>query len=379
MGELVNSSIRQFSYFHILTFIGRESDAVMERLSYLIRRLLLVVPTFIGITVVCFALTRFLPGGPVEMRLMRMKGLAAQGATGAPSAAQGRNQVTEEYRKQLESQFGFDKPIVRQYWDWLVVNRMGMDIPSYDYPDRTAWELIRSRIPVSLWFGLVSFVLTYLICIPLGIAKALRHRKPFDAVSSVVIFMAYAVPSFALAMVLKMTLCGTVEGFLDVFPLGGLASDFDLEPSFGTALLDRAWHMVLPVACYVAGSFAMLTILMKNSLLDQISSDYVRTVIAKGASRRRAIWGHAFRNALIPIATGLGPMIGLLFAGSIIIESIFEIPGMGRLSWDALVGRDYAVFLALLALTASFQLIGNLISDMLYMVIDPRVDFGKKG
>ena len=338
-----------------------------------------MIPTFIGITIVCFALTRFLPGGPVEMRLMRMKGLAAQGAAGAASATQGRNQVTEEYRKQLEVQFGFDKPILRQYWDWLVVNRMGMDIPSYDYPDRTAGQLIRSRIPVSLWFGLVSFALTYLICVPLGIAKALCHRKSFDAISSIVVFVAYAVPSFALAMVLKMTLCGTVEGFPDVFPLGGLSSDFDLEPSAGRAFADRAWHMVLPVVCYVAGSFAMLTILMKNSLLDQISSDYVRTVIAKGASRRRAIWGHAFRNALIPIATGLGPMIGLLFAGSIIIESIFEIPGMGRLSWDALVGRDYAVFLALLALTASFQLVGNLISDMLYMVIDPRVDFSRKG
>lgn len=351
----------------------------MERVAYLVRRLLLVIPTFIGITIVCFALTRFLPGGPVEMRLMRMKGLAVQGATGAASAAQGRNQVTEEYRKQLEAQFGFDKPVLRQYWDWLVVNRMGLSIPSYDYPDRTAGQLIRSRIPVSLWFGLASFLLTYLVCIPLGIAKALRHRKPFDAVSSVIVFMAYAVPSFALAMVLKMTLCGTVEGLFDIFPLGGLASDFDLEPSFWVAVADRAWHMVLPVACYVAGSFAMLTILMKNSLLDQISADYVRTVIAKGASRRRAVWGHAFRNALIPIATGLGPLIGLLFAGSIIIENIFEIPGMGRLSWDALVGRDYAVFLALLSLTASFQLVGNLISDVLYMIIDPRVDFNKKG
>ena len=351
----------------------------MERVAYLVRRLLLVIPTFIGITIVCFALTRFLPGGPVEMRLMRMKPLAVQGATGAASAAQGRNQVTEEYRKQLEAQFGFDKPVLRQYWDWLVVNRMGLSIPSYDYPDRTAGQLIRSRIPVSLWFGLASFLLTYLVCIPLGIAKALRHRKPFDAVSSVIVFMAYAVPSFALAMVLKMTLCGTVEGLFDIFPLGGLASDFDLEPSFWVAVADRAWHMVLPVACYVAGSFAMLTILMKNSLLDQISADYVRTVIAKGASRRRAVWGHAFRNALIPIATGLGPLIGLLFAGSIIIENIFEIPGMGRLSWDALVGRDYAVFLALLSLTASFQLVGNLISDVLYMIIDPRVDFNKKG
>jgi len=350
----------------------------VERLAYLVRRLLLVVPTFLGITLVCFSLTRFLPGGPVEMRLMRMKGLAARSGETAAGAAAGCGQVTEEYRRQLESQFGFDKPIVRQYWDWLVTNRMGLDLPSYDYPDRTAGQLIRARIPVSLWFGLASFLLTYLICIPLGIAKALRHRQLFDTVSSVIVFIAYAIPSFALAMVLKMALCGTTEGFFDLFPIGGLVSDFDIEPSFFRMLLDRVWHMVLPIACYVAGSFAMLTILMKNSLLDQISADYVRTVIAKGATRRRAIWAHAFRNALIPVATGFGSLIGLLFAGSIVIETIFEIPGMGRLSWDALVGRDYAVFLALLSLTAIFQLVGNLLSDLAYMLIDPRIDFSKK-
>lgn len=354
----------------------------MDRLAYLVRRLILVIPTFVGITIVCFALTRFLPGGPVEIRLMRMKGLAAQGGGAGEAAvaatASGASAVSDAYRKELEAQFGFDKPLLRQYWDWLVVHRMGLTLPSYDYSDKTAWQLIRARIPVSLWFGLAAFVLTYLICIPLGIAKALRHRQAFDAASSLVVFVAYAVPSFALAMLLKTLFCGTVEGFWDVFPLGGISSDFDLEPSFVVWLADRAWHMALPVACYVAGSFAMLTLLMKNSLLDQISADYIRTVIAKGATRRRAIWLHAFRNALIPVATGLGSMIGLLFAGSIIIETIFEIPGMGRLSWDALIGRDYAVFLALLALTASFQLIGNLLSDVLYMLIDPRIDFSKK-
>ncbi len=352
----------------------------MDRLAYLARRLLLVIPTFIGITIVCFTLTRFLPGGPVEMRMMRMKGMAAQGAAGegAGASAAGAAHIGEEYRKQLEAQFGFDKPIYRQYYDWLVVNRMGMKLPSYDYPNKTAWQLIKSRIPISIWFGLASFLLTYLICIPLGIAKALRHRQAFDAVSSFVVFVSYAIPSFAFAMMLKMFLCGTVEGLWNVFPLGGVSSDFDVDPSFWTWFADRAWHMVLPICCYVAGSFAMLTLLMKNSLLDQIASDYVRTVIAKGGTRMRAIWLHAFRNALIPVATGLGSMIGLLFAGSIIIETIFEIPGMGRLSWDALIGRDYAVFLALLALTASFQLVGNLISDVLYMVIDPRIDFSKK-
>ena len=350
----------------------------MDRLAYLVRRMLLVIPTFIGITIVCFSLTRFLPGGPVEMRMMRLKGLGAQSGETAGSSNASASQVSEEYKKQLEAQFGFDKPIYEQYWDWLVVKRMGMNLPSYDYPNKTAWELIRSRIPISLWFGLASFLLTYMICIPLGIAKALRHRQAFDAASSLVVFVAYAIPAFALAMLLKMFFCGTVEGFADIFPLGGISSDFDVEPSTWVWFRDRAWHMALPICCYVAGSFAMLTILMKNSLLDQISADYIRTVIAKGATRRRAIWGHAFRNALIPVATGLGGIIGLIFVGSIIIETIFEIPGMGRLSWDALIGRDYAVFLALLALTASFQLVGNLISDVLYMIIDPRIDFSKK-
>ncbi len=350
----------------------------MNRLAYLGRRLLLIIPTFLGVTIVCFSLTRFLPGGPVEMRLMRLKGLATQGTVQTQSTQPTAGSVTEEYRRQLEEQYGFHHSLVRQYWDWLVINRVGLNLPSYDFPDKTAWQLIRSRLPVSIWFGLASFILTYLICIPLGIAKALRHRQTFDSLSSVIVFVAYAVPSFALAMVLKLLLCGTADGFFDLFPIGGLMSDFDYEPSFGTMILDRVWHMVLPIVCYVAGSFAMLTILMKNSLLDQISADYVRTVIAKGATRRRAIWGHAFRNALIPIVTGIGSMIGFLFAGSMIIETIFEIPGMGRLSWEALVGRDYAVFLALLALTALFQLFGNLLSDILYMIIDPRVSFNSR-
>jgi microcin C transport system permease protein len=344
----------------------------MDRLSYLIRRLLLVIPTFLGITVVCFSLTRLLPGGPVDIQLMKMRNIGGADSRSAAGVAQ----VTEEYRRELNKQFGFDRPVHVQYFDWLVNKRMGMRISSYDYPNRTAWQLISSRIPVSLWFGITSFLLSYLICIPLGIAKALRHQQAFDAVSSFVVFAGYAIPSFALAMVLKMLFCGTVEGLGDVFPLGGFESDFAGHVPLGERLLDRAWHMVLPVTCYVACDFAVLTLIMKNSLLDQVASDYVRTVLAKGATRRRAIWGHAFRNALIPIATGFGSILGVLFAGSIIIESIFEIPGMGRLSWDALTGRDYAVFMALLALTSLIQLAGNLLSDFCYMLIDPRIHFG---
>lgn len=345
----------------------------MDRLAYLTRRLLLAIPTFLGITVVCFSLTRFLPGGPVDIQIMKMRSFGG----GEGPGAKGVTQITEEYRQELNKQFGFDRPVAVQYWDWLVNKRMGMRISSYDYPNKTAWQLIRARIPVSLWFGAVSFLLSYLICIPLGIAKALRHRTAFDAASSVLVFIGYAIPAFALAMILKMFLCGTVEGLADIFPLGGFESDFAGHVPWTTRLADRAWHMALPVACYVAGGFAVLTLMMKNSLLDQIASDYVRTVLAKGASRRRAIWFHAFRNALLPIATGFGAILGLLFAGSIIIESIFEIPGMGRLSWDALIGRDYAVFMALLALTSLLQLAGNLISDFCYMLIDPRLHFGQ--
>ncbi|MDR2849300.1 MAG: ABC transporter permease subunit, partial [Verrucomicrobiota bacterium] len=327
----------------------------MNRLAYLIRRLLLVIPTFLGITLICFALTRFLPGGPVDIQLMKMRNI---GESGDHASSGGVTQVTEDYRKELEKQFGFDRPLYWQYYNWLVTQRMGMRMPSYDYANRTAWQLISSRIPVSLWFGITSFLLSYLICIPLGIAKALRHRQTFDAVSSLVVFAGYAIPAFALGMVLKMLLCGTVDGLWDVFPLGGFESDFAGHVPLGARLADRAWHMAVPVACYVAGNFAVLTLIMKHSLLDQIANDYVRTVLAKGATRRRAIWGHAVRNALIPIATGFGSILSVLFAGSIIIETIFDIPGMGRLSWDALIGRDYAVFLALLALTSVMQLAG---------------------
>ncbi len=346
----------------------------MNRLFYLLRRLVLAVPTFIGITLVCFALTRALPGGPVEMRLLRMRGIgdSSTAAEARPGAS-----ITEDQRRALNAKFGFDQPFFTQYANWLVRDRMGLRMTSYDFPNRTAWDLIASRFPVSLWFGITGFFLSYLVCIPLGIAKALRHGTRFDAASSVAVFIGYALPSFAVAMLLRTTLCGVVDGLWNLFPLGGFASADADTLAFWSRLRDHAWHMTLPVICYMAGSFAVLTLMMKNAALDQISSDYVRTVLAKGASFRRAVWCHAFRNALIPIATGVGGILTVFFAGSIIIESIFEIPGMGQLSLNAITRRDYAVFMALLSLTASLQLIGNLISDVCYMIIDPRIHFDR--
>jgi microcin C transport system permease protein len=344
----------------------------MNRIQYLIRRLMLLVPTFFGITVACFLLTRLLPGGPVEMAMAKMRGGGGGGEAGGGANA---TLVSEDMKKELERQFGFDQPVWKQYYNWAVRDRLGMKMKSYEYPNRTAWELIRSRLPVSVWFGVISFLMSYMVCIPLGIAKALRHGSPFDFGSSMVVFSAYAVPAFAVGMILKMCLSGTVDGLWDIFPIGGFESDAAAAAGGWTLFWDRAYHMVLPVTAYVMTSFALLTIMMKNSLMEQMSADYVRTVLAKGARRSRAIWCHALRNALIPIATGFGGVLGVLFAGSMIIETLFEIPGMGQLSLTALMSHDYAVFMAMLVMTASIQLFGNLVSDFWYMLIDPRIHF----
>lgn len=344
----------------------------MDRLHYFIRRLLLVIPTFLGITFVCFALIQVVPGGPVEQALMRMKGLGGGEAKLTSGAVAS---VSAEQRKALEKHFGFDQPLLKRYWAWLVRDRMGLRMESYRYPDKTAWQVIRERFPVSLIFGITGLLLSYGICIPLGIAKALRNGSAFDLASSAVVFTGYAMPAFAFGMVLKMLFCGTVDGLWDWFPLAGFHADNYASLPWTGRVADTVRHMALPVLCYVIGNFAVLTLLMKNSLLEQIGRDYVRTVLAKGGSLRRAIWGHAFRNALIPIATGIGGILTVMFAGSVLIEQVFELPGMGRLSIEAIFSRDYPVFMAILSLTSILGLLGNILSDFSYILIDPRIHF----
>ena len=343
----------------------------MDRLSYFIRRLLLVVPTFIGITISCFVICQFVPGGPVEQFMVNMRGLSGANAGGGlPSES-----ISVKQREALEKHFGFDRPVLARYWEWLIDHRMGMTVESYKYPNKTVWELIKSRFPVSLIFGLTGILLSYLICIPLGIAKALRNGQPFDMVTSLIVFIGYAIPAFAFGMLLKMVFSGTSEQFFDLFPLGGFRSEDFASLSFVEKMKDQFMHMFLPVLCYVIGNFAILTLLMKNSLLEQIGQDYIRTVLAKGGSMKLAIWGHAVRNALIPVATGLGNMLTFMFAGSVLIEKVFDIPGMGLLSLDAIVGRDYMVFMGILALTSLLGLVGRMVSDFCYVLIDPRIHF----
>lgn len=346
----------------------------MERLDYFVKRLLLIIPTFIGITVLCFLIIQFVPGGPVEQAIMQMKGIGSGEISIGTGSAQS---ITDKQRKQIEAYYGFDQPLYKRYWKWLVTDCIGMKMPSYKFPNKSAWQLIKERFKVSLVFGITGFLLSYLVCIPLGIFKALRHNTMFDIVSSIIVFVGYAIPAFAMGMVLKMVLCGTVEGMWNIFPISGFHSDvYNTLSALGKAK-DIFMHMFLPVLCYVIGNFAVLTLLMKNSLIEQISKDYIRTVVAKGGSFSRAVWGHAFRNSLIPIATGMGGILTVMFAGSVIIEQVFEIPGMGRLSLEAIVGRDYPVFMGILSLTSILGLLGNIFSDFLYVIIDPRINFQK--
>lgn len=344
----------------------------MERLDYFLRRLLLMVPTFFGITFFSFSLCQFVPGGPVEQALLQMRGV---GAALSDRMAATAGSITEDQRQALERHFGFDQPWPRRYWKWLVQDRIGLAVESYKYPNKTVWQLIKERFPVSLVFGVTGFLLSYLVCIPLGIAKALRHGSAFDLVSSVIVFVGYALPPFAFGMVLKMLFSGTTETFWDIFPAAGFTSPHFADLSWAGKIKDLSAHLFLPVLCYVIGNFAVLTLLMKNSLLEQIGQDYIRTVLARGATPRRAIWGHAFRNALISIATGFGGIMTIMFAGSVLIERVFEIPGMGRLSLDAILSRDYMVFMGILSLTAILGMLGRLLSDFCYVLIDPRITF----
>lgn len=342
-----------------------------DRLSYLLRRLLLVIPTFLGITFSAYLLCQFVPGGPVEQALIRMRSAGPGGEARAAS-------ISPAQREAIREHFGFDKPFLVRYWDWLVDDKMGLAANSYRYTNKTVWELIVERFPISLTFGVTSFVLTYLICVPLGIAKALRHGSTFDFLSSMVVFVGYAIPAFAFGMLLKMLFSGTTERFWDWFPLGGFRSDNFEQLTLWGQVKDQFMHMFLPVLCYVIGNFAVLTLLMKNSLLEQISQDYVRTVVAKGGSMRRAVWRHALRNALIPLATGLGGVLSIMFAGSVLIERVFNIPGMGLLGLEAAITRDYMIFMGVLAITSLLALLGRVLSDFCYMLIDPRISFSRE-
>jgi len=342
--------------------------------TYILRRILMMIPTLFGITILSFVVINLTPGSPVEQKLqqIRMGGAMGGGGGMAGGGARGESGVSQEVIDALNKQYGFDKPLLVRYGIWIK-NLATLDFgESYKY-EQPVTELIVSKFPVSLLFGLVSFILSYLICIPLGVYKAMRNGSMFDRASSLVLFLAYSIPPLMLGILLLVFFAGASH--FDWFPMGGVFSDNYEDLSVMGKLWDRLHHAILPLICYMIGSFTFLTLLMKSSMLDVIKLDYVRTAQAKGLSDKVIYMKHALRNALIPIVTGMSGILGIFFTGSIIIETVFNLDGMGLLSYTAVNARDYNVLMGLIFLQSVLFLVGRLLTDLLYVVVDPRIDF----
>ena len=444
--------------------------------SYFLRRLLLIPPTLVGITLLVFTITRFVPGGPLDRMLQEAtRGSEQGGKRASTSKAQGG--LSEEQLEELEEQFGLNKNVLVAYGQWLGIAPREVRISKGEYgnrgdetigggidPETTAevvlrgvgravrvrrengkiasavfaetgkpvesegWnvryetnrdrqdrfrrrnpgtesvpdyapraviyqkrfsgllqgdlgrstvyndpvhEMIFSRMPIAAYFGILTALITYAVCLPLGVLKALKHRTFIDSASSVLIFLGYSIPGFALGAILLVHL----GAGMNLFPLFGLTSaNFDqLGPL--DKIKDLAHHTVLPLVCYIIGSFAMLTMLTKNNLMDNLAADYVRTAVAKGAGFRRAVFGHAFRNSMIPIATSLGDLVTIFIGGSMLVETVFDIQGFGLLEYQAVIARDVPVIMGTLTIAAFLMLIGHVISDFIVAMVDPRIKF----
>jgi len=343
---------------------------------YFIRRFLLIIPTFLGITILVFCILQIVPGGPLEMELMKLRGMGGSLSSGEVSTQTGETggtiNIPESALVEMKKYYGFDLPIHLRYLRWLK-NLMSLNLgKSYVYAE-PVWDVIISRFPISIYFGLIGFTLTYLVCVPLGIAKAVKNGSTFDFASSVIVFMGYSIPGWALGGLMLVLFGG--GSFWDVFPLGGFRSDDFEYLTFPEQVWDQLYHTILPVLAYLVNMFATLTILTKNSVIENLSQDYVKTAFAKGLSEKRVILGHVFRNSMIPITTGLGNALSLVLAGSILIEKVFNIDGMGLLGYKSILNRDYPVTMGILVISSLLMLIGNIISDILYALIDPRIRF----
>lgn len=351
--------------------------------NYIIKRLLLIPVTLFGILLINFAIIQLAPGGPVEYMLAQYKGINTS-ATGNINSGtknlnsekyQGSKGVPEDLVKELEKQFGFDKPVhirfIKMLKDYLTFN-FGK---SY-YKDKTVLQLIKERLPVSISLGLWSTILIYLIAIPLGIRKAKEDGEEFDIITSTIIFIGSAIPVFLFAVFLIVIFAGGT--YFQLFPLKGLTSDGWETFSFWHKIADYFWHITLPTICIVIGGIASLTMLTKNSFMDELSKQYVLTARAKGLSEKRILYHHVFRNAMMIIIAGLPSLlIKILFTGSLLIEIIFSLNGMGLLGYEAIMTRDYPVVFGTLYIFALLGLVLKLISDLTYSLVDPRVNFEK--
>ncbi|MDU8153466.1 microcin C ABC transporter permease YejB [Pseudomonas syringae pv. actinidiae] len=351
-------------------------------LGYILRRLLLIIPTLLCILLVNFFIVQAAPGGPVEQAIARLQGIggASVGAGATESAGAGRSRASRGLDpvliKQIERQYGFDKPLHERLW-LMLKSYARLDFGSSFFRGATVTDLILQKLPVSISLGLWATLLTYLVSIPLGIRKAVKHGSQFDIWSSTAIIIGYATPAFLFAMLLVVVFCGGTS--LNWFPVRGLVSDNFEQLSTLGKVADYFWHLVLPVSALVIGGFATLTLLTKHSFLNEITRQYVTTARAKGMSERRVLYGHVFRNAMLLVVSGIPQaFISVFFAGSLLIEVIFSLDGLGRMSYEAAVSRDYPVVFGSLFIFTVFGLLIKLIGDVCYTLVDPRIDFSAR-
>ncbi|EAQ13416.1 MULTISPECIES: microcin C ABC transporter permease YejB [Maritimibacter] len=361
--------------------------------AYILRRLLLIIPTLFGIMVINFTLTQFVPGGPIEQIIARIDGEgdvfgAISGGAGefandtARSSAQGSSEyagargLPPEFIEELEREFGFDKPPVERFFT-MIWNYMRLDFGESYFRSIGVFELVAEKLPVSITLGLWSTLIAYIVSIPLGIRKAVNDGSTFDTWTSGLIIVAYAIPGFLFAILLLVLFAGGT--YWQIFPLRGLTSDNFEDLSLIGKVLDYFWHIALPVFASTIASFATLTLLTKNSFLDEIKKQYVITARAKGVSERRVLYGHVFRNAMLIVIAGFpGLFISVFFGGSLIIETIFSLDGLGRLGFEAAVARDYPVIFGTLFVFGLVGLVIGILSDLMYVFVDPRIDFEKR-
>lgn len=341
--------------------------------TYILKRLLLMVPTLLGILLLTFVVIQFVPGGPVEQMVAQLQGRDAGGEGAAASGAgyRGRQGVDAERIDEIKRLYGFDKPAPERFVQMLG-QFARFDLGQSFFHHKDVWTLVKEKLPVSISLGLWTFFLSYLVSVPLGIAKAVRAGSRFDTFTSLLVLVGYAIPGFVLGVALLVVFGGQLQWF----PLRGLTSSNWEQLSLGAKVVDYLWHIALPVTASVLGAFAVTTMLTKNAFLEQIGQQYVLTARAKGLSERRVLWKHVMRNALIPIVTGFpSAFIGAFFAGSLLIETLFSLDGLGLLSYESVMRRDYPVVLGTLYLFTLIGLLTKLISDLCYLWVDPRVKF----
>ncbi len=344
---------------------------------YILKRIALMIPTLVGIMLITFIVTQFVPGGPVDQMIALIEGHGGAGGEVAASASmyRGATGLDEERLAELKSLYGFDQPALQRFLT-MMADYLRFDFGSSYYYQRDVVDLVISRMPVSMSLGLWTFLIVYGVCIPLGIAKAVRDGSTFDVISSTAILVGYAIPGFVLGIVLIVLFGG--GSFWSVFPLRGLVSDNWAELGLVAKILDYLWHMVLPIVSSAIGSLAVMTMLTKNSFLEEIGKNYVMTARAKGLDERTIMYKHVFRNAIIPIITGFpGYFIASFFTGSLLIETIFSLEGMGLLAYQSVLNRDYPVVLGTLYFFSIIGLVSRLLSDLSYVVVDPRIHFSR--